>query len=132
MESRAISPCTKYLGKSYLERLSGQAQEWDETIYGEYGDLRMIRTNEHKLVIRYPDGPHDLFDLINDPDETTNLIDWDDNHSLIADLHQQLDTFYNRFDDSKNSGLDVKTLPRHNDHEAWRDGRREKRGLQIY
>jgi choline-sulfatase len=134
LELANIQPASnsQYPGESYLPLLSGRAQEWDETICGEYGDLRMIRTNEHKLVIRYPDGPHDLFDLINDPDEINNLIDREDHSSLIAELRQQLDAFYDRFNDSKNSGLDVKTLPRHNDHEAWRDKRREDRGLQIY
>ena len=121
-----------YPGESYLPMLLGQTQEWEETIYGEYGDLRMIRTNEYKLVIRYPDGPHDLFDLINDPDETNNLIEHDDCRTLVTDLRQQLDRFYNNFEDPNKSGLNVKDLPRHNDHEAWRDGRRENRGLQIY
>lgn len=122
----------EYPGQSYLSMLSGQTREWDERIYGEYGDLRMIRTNEYKLVIRYPDGPHDLFDLVNDADEITNIIDREEYSSLIAELRQQLDAFYDRFNATKVSGLDVKNLPRHNDDEAWRDGRRENRGLQVY
>jgi choline-sulfatase len=134
LEFVGIQPSStlEYPGQSYLPMLSGQTQEWNETIYGEYGDLRMIRTNEYKLVIRYPDGPHDLFDLINDPDETTNLINQEDHKNTISDLRQQLDAFYSNFEDSQNSGINVKNLPRHNDHEAWRDGRRENRGLQVY
>ena len=121
-----------YPGKSYVSMLAGETQDWDETIYGEYGDLRMIRTDEYKLIIRYPEGPHDLFDLKNDPDETINLSDRDEYQPLITELRQQLEAFYSQFEDPNQSGLNVKDLPRHNDHEAWRDGRREKRGLQIY
>lgn len=121
-----------YPGASYLPQLQGEPQTWDETIYGEYGDLRMIRTEAHKLVIRYPDGPHDLFDLKNDPDELTNQIDNPDYAAIVTVLRQQLDTFYAKYSDNNLSGLIVKDLHRHNDHEAWRDGKREKRGLQVY
>ncbi len=122
----------KYPGESYSKMLKGDSQDWDETVYGEYGDLRMIRTRNYKLVIRYPDGPHDLFDLVNDPDEKINLIDQDDMQSVIVDLRHQLDMFYETYEEAENSGLIVKDLPRHNEKEAWRDGRRENRGLQIY
>lgn len=121
-----------YPGTSYLPQLQGESQAWDETIYGEYGDLRMIRTETHKLVVRYPDGPHDLFDLKNDPDELTNQIDNPDYADVIKSLRQQLEAFYATYSDDNLSGVIVKDLHRHNDHEAWRDGKREKRGLQIY
>ena len=75
-----------YPGQSYRAMLQGERPEWDETIYGEYGDLRMIRTPQWKLVLRYPDGPHDLFDLVNDPDEVRNLIDEPDMEPVIAEL----------------------------------------------
>ena len=35
----------------------------------------MIRTREWKLVHRYPDGPDELYDLVNDPGERDNRID---------------------------------------------------------
>lgn len=125
-------PNKTFPGKSYLPMLNNKSQEWDDTVYGEYGDLRMIRTNDYKLVIRFPDGPHDFFDLKADPQETTNLIDSEQYQDVIADLRGQIETFYETYSDDAVSGLNVKQLPRHNDHEAWRDGKREARGLQIY
>ena len=51
-------------GASYAHLLDGSGRSaWDDTRYGEYGDLRMVRTPGHKFVKRYPDGPHDLFEL---------------------------------------------------------------------
>jgi hypothetical protein len=104
---------------------------------GEYGDLRMIHTPSHKLVCRYPAGPHELFLL---PQaipsrfgEATNVYDVPKYESVRAHLAAAIDTFYSRHEDPAKSGLRVKQLRRHNNGaEAWRDGLREARGLQIY
>jgi len=118
-------------GTSYREMLEGKVQVWDETCYGEYGDLRMIRDERWKLVIRYPNGPHDLFDLQSDPDETENV--YDQHPDVVKAMHAKLDQFYAQYDNAEKSGLRVKELPQHNTaNEAWRDGRREARGLQVY
>lgn len=119
-------------GKTYSALLQGQSAEWDDTRYGEYGDLRMIRDARYKLVWRYPDGPHDLFDLQNDPDEKHNLYGQESLNSIVEAMKQKLDAFYDRYSDEVYSGLRVKSLPQHNlGNEAWRDGRREARGLQA-
>ena len=45
----------------------------------------------------------------------------------------RLDAFYADHEVAELSGLQVKKQPLHNDgNEAWRDGRREARGLQVY
>ncbi len=122
-----------YPGHSYRAMLQGERVEWDETIYGEYGDLRMIRTPQWKLVLRYPDGPNDLFDLVNDPHEVENLINDSATAPVVAELTARLDAFYAKHEIPEKSGLRVKEQHRHNaGAEAWRDGRREARGLQIY
>jgi choline-sulfatase len=120
-------------GKSYRPLLRGEPAEWDDTRCGEYGDLRMVRTPEYKLVKRYPRGPDDLFDLRADPGETVNLAGRPGISEEEASLTARLDAFYARYDDPARSGLRVKDLPRHNERsEAWRDDLREARGLQIY
>jgi hypothetical protein len=43
-------------------------------VYDEYGPVRMIRTKEWKYIHRYPYGPHELYDLRNDPEEDRNLV----------------------------------------------------------
>lgn len=122
-----------YAGSTYAHLLQGSGHnEWDDTRYGEYGDLRMIRTSTHKFVKRYPNGPHDLFDLEADPSETLNRAGWDEFTAVQHELEQQLEEWYSRHEDSAYCGLQVKFQRTHNRNEAWRDGKREQRGLQVY
>jgi choline-sulfatase len=123
-----------YPGWSYRRLARGDTTvTWDDTRFGEYGDLRMIRTPRYKLVKRYPNGPDDLFDLDADPGETTNLAHEAEYATLKVTLTTDLEAFYARHGDRYKSGLRVKELCQHNRRsEAWRDGIREARGLQIY
>ena len=117
-------------GRSYAELTRGEPIEWDDTRYGEYGDLRMIRDSRWKLVWRHPAGPHELFDLRADPDESVNL--YERRAQIVADYRARLNEFYADYAVPELSGLRVKELPAHNRKEAWRDGKREARGLQLY
>ena len=119
-----------YAGESYAPMLRGERMPWDNTRYGEYGDLRMIRDERWKLVWRYPAGPHDLFDLAADPDELVNV--YAAHPAVVERYKARLDAFYAERDVAALSGLRVKQLPSHNFKEAWRDGEREARGLQVY
>ncbi len=113
---------TPYPGRSFepmLTHAQGIA-DWPDVSIGEYGNLRAIRTNTHKLVRRYPDGPHQLFDLLRDPRETTNLFDDATYADLINTLTQRIDTFFAQYEDETNSGLNVRNIPHHNPVEAWR------------
>ncbi len=93
----------------------------------------MVRTPAWKLVWRYPDGPHDLYNLRDDPGETRNLAQEPAFAAVRRDLKARIDAFYARYSREAVSGLRVKELHRHNvASEAWRDGRRERRGLQVY
>jgi choline-sulfatase len=123
-----------YPGESYARALGGNdLKPWRETRFGEYGDLRMIRTPAWKLVIRYPEGPHDLFDLANDPGETKNVFGLAGNEAIEHSLRSELEAFYAKYQEPTKTGLAVKALPQHNaSSEAWRDGIRESRGLQVY
>lgn len=128
----------QYPGRSLMPLATGRAPaDWDDTRIGEYGDLRMARTPRCKLVWRYPNGPHELFDLQRDPDEKHNLTPRCETDPELArtfnTLKRQIDDFYAACEDAEKSGLRVKQLPRFNGQaEAWFDGEREKRGLQIY
>ena len=124
-------PPDAYAGASYAGLLRGEAMAWDNTRYGEYGDLRMIRDESWKLVLRYPDGPQELFDLRGDPTESVNR--YRQQPDVAADYRARLEAFYAGHEVAALSGWRVKRLPRHNGgSEAWRDGRREARGLQVY
>ncbi len=115
-------------GTSLVPLSKGLAvQGWQRERYGEYGDLRMIRTPEYKLIRRYNKGPDELFDLIGDPGETRNILLDPGRQRTRAHLEAELETWYVRFETPARSGLRVKDQPVHNlRDEAWRDGRREK------
>jgi arylsulfatase A-like enzyme len=111
----------RYPGQSFLRLLQGDfLADWKTELYGEYGDLRMIRTRTHKLIRRYPAGPCELFDLSTDPRETTNLFHLPEIQPLIQTLTTRLEAFFAQHEDSAKSGLRVRELPRHNHVEAWR------------
>jgi arylsulfatase A-like enzyme len=112
-------PC--YPGRSFRALCRGDArEEWPDEVFGEYGNLRMIRTRRHKLVRRYPDGPTELFDLHRDPRETCNLLNDAAERVLANDLEARLSAYFSKYEDPERSGLRVMDLPRHNSNEAWR------------
>jgi arylsulfatase A-like enzyme len=66
-------------------------------VFDEYGGTRMIRTAEWKYVHRYPNGPCELYDLIHDPDERTNLTDDLEYSSKKNHLHQEMESWFDRY-----------------------------------
>lgn len=126
-------PARRYPGRSWLPLAQGRhLPGWREARFGEYGDLRMLRTPEFKYVRRYPAGPDELFYLPYDPGERLNLSGAPAVAELEAALAVELEEWYAAHESPEQSGLRVKRLPAHNRHEAWRDGLREARGLQVY
>lgn len=111
-----------YPGRSFLPWLNnaGVIPDWRSRQFCEYGNLRMVRTESHKLVRRYPDGPCELIDLRADPRETINLFNDPATQLLIQNLTEQIDTYFGKYEDPLKSGLRVAELPRHNMTEAWR------------
>jgi len=111
-----------YPGRSFLPLLenTGYYSDWRTEQFGEYGNLRMIRTETHKLVRRYPDGPCELYDLKADPHETINLFDDPAYESLVQQLTTRIDAYFSAFEDPVKNGLRVRELPHHNKTEAWR------------
>lgn len=111
----------RYPGRSYRALLQGKAIiDWKTEVYGEYGNLRMIRTRTHKLVRRYPAGPCELFDLSIDPRESINLFAEPAQQSLIEELTERIEQFFAGHEEAERSGLRVRELPRHNAVEDWR------------
>ncbi|MEG2206651.1 MAG: sulfatase-like hydrolase/transferase [Clostridia bacterium] len=87
--------CEKLPGRSFLPMLCGQAQEpRGVVICDEYGPVRMLRTREMKYIHQYPYGPHALYDLVNDPGETTNLIDDPNWQAQALEMRQALERWF--------------------------------------
>jgi len=111
-----------YPGKSFLPLLKDPTQNisWRGIQFGEYGPLRMARTEKFKLILRNPNGPHGLFDLKADPREMTNLFGLPKYEEICRQLIDEIDQYFCTYEDPKNSGLLGADLPRCNNSEAWR------------
>lgn len=111
-----------YPGTSFLRTLtSGEPIiGWKTVQVGEYGDLRMARSDRYKLIRRHGPGRDELYDLQQDPRETKNRIADTACAKVIADLDSALDQVFSPFANSPYSGLRVRELRQHNDVEAWR------------
>jgi arylsulfatase A-like enzyme len=97
-------------GRSYAPALVGQELEWDEEIiFHEYENTRAVQTRRWKLVQRHPDGPDELYDLLDDPGERRNLIDEPDHADIRASLRTRLQDFFRRYADPQ--------------YDLWREGR---------
>lgn len=68
-------------------------------VYDEYGPVRMIREKEWKYVHRYPYGPHELYDILNDPDERVNLIDAEEQQDTVAAMKAKLEHWFVKYVD---------------------------------
>ena len=71
-------------------------------VFYELENCRTIRTAHWKLTIRRsPQGPDELYDLRNDPGETTNLIGKPKYAAIHKRLGEQLDAFFTQYADPK-------------------------------
>ncbi len=59
----------------------------------------------HKYVHRYPYGPHEFYDLVEDPDERHNRIDSADHRARIQELKAQMETWFVRYVDPAVDGV---------------------------
>ncbi len=85
-------------GASFLPVFEGGRSRRDEVvIYDEYGPVRMICRENWKYVHRYPYGPHELYDLQNDPDELDNLYGKAGYDNIVLELRNRLDAFFDRY-----------------------------------
>jgi arylsulfatase A-like enzyme len=94
-------------GQSFLPLLRGEAMPEREhiVIFDEYGPVRMVRTHDWKYVYRHAYGPHELYDLRNDPDERRNLAGAADQTTRIRDLKGRLEEWFARYVDPRRDGL---------------------------
>jgi arylsulfatase A-like enzyme len=93
-------------GRSFAPILrTGQGTGRNEVVaFHEYGPVRMIRTPDWKYVHRYPDGPHELFDLSADPGERANLFGQAGQEERTRNLRERLDAWFERYVDPEVDG----------------------------
>jgi choline-sulfatase len=93
-------------GRSFAPLLRGELLSEREhiVVFDEYGPVRMIRTRDWKYVHRYPYGPNELYDLVNDPGEERNLIDEPEQGERVATLKRDLEAWFVRYTDPELDG----------------------------
>lgn len=93
-------------GNSFLPILLGKGEEKDSSVfvYDEYGMTRMVSDGDMKLIVRYPDGPNELYDLKADPDEYKNLYDDERYASVIAEMRAKMETWFEKYVDPNLDG----------------------------
>ena len=67
----------------------------------------MIRSKDWKLVWRYPGGPHELYNISNDPNEAVNLFNTSGYADLIHSLHSELEKWFAKNVDPQLDGVSL-------------------------
>jgi len=83
-------------GRDYTPLLAGQKVKWDDTVFYEFEYLRTIRTPEWKYTHRFPNGPHELFNLKTDPAESQNLHGKKTHAKTQAEMQTRLTAFFQK------------------------------------
>jgi choline-sulfatase len=93
-------------GQSFLHLLDGRSETGRDSVvvYDEYGPTRMVRTREWKYVHRYSYGPHELYDLVNDPEERRSLVVEPAQRERIKEMRQRLADWFARYVDPAMDG----------------------------
>jgi arylsulfatase A-like enzyme len=86
-------------GHSYSRTLMGKHDAWDNTVFFEFETTRSIRTDGWKFIQRFPDGPNELYDLKEDPDERRNVVDQPPYAEEQTTLHERLEKFFATYAD---------------------------------
>lgn len=91
----------KLPGHSYADVLRGKQPAWDNVVFFEFENVRAIRTDDWKLILRHPDGPNELYHLSADPGERQNLIDAPEHKAKQQELRPRLERFFDEYADPK-------------------------------
>ncbi|MES2696377.1 MAG: sulfatase-like hydrolase/transferase [Verrucomicrobiota bacterium] len=90
----------KLPGRDFSGALRGEiVAVKDNAVFFEFEICRAIRTEEWKLVLRKPQGPHELYNMKNDPAERMNLFGQPGTEKIKAELQGRLEAFFNEYAD---------------------------------
>ncbi|MCY4404707.1 MAG: sulfatase-like hydrolase/transferase [Candidatus Poribacteria bacterium] len=83
-------------GSSMLPIIDQQLNSWKPAVFSRFGGPvyggRSIRTDQYRYTERGENGRYgiELYDYMNDPDETVNIANLPENNDLVAELSEQL------------------------------------------
>ena len=119
-------------GVSYWRQLQGKkVPDWRRIMICEYGNARMARTDRFKLIRRYSYGgvhfPDELYDLEQDPRETTNCHGNLQHLHVVRELSTAIDLFFAQYTVPGHSGLDMMNQPECTPASPWLVAERQYR-----
>jgi arylsulfatase A-like enzyme len=101
-------------GRDFSAALRGEhVPGWEDVVFYEMETTRAVRTEGWKYVARFPNGPFELYDMKQDPQERFNLFGQPGTEAKRAELAKQLDDFFARYADPQ--------------YDLWKGGRSKAR-----
>lgn len=88
-------------GRDFSAALRGRPLTWENVMFYEMETTRAVREEEWKYVARYPNGPYELYNLKQDPQERFNLFGQPGTEARRTELARRLDEFFARYADPK-------------------------------
>lgn len=73
--------------------------DWQNVHFIEFENVRAVRTDRWKYIERIHESPHELYDLVADPDEHHNLYDRPEQAQTRAELRRQMHEFFDQHAD---------------------------------
>ncbi|MCK4745736.1 MAG: sulfatase-like hydrolase/transferase [Bacteroidales bacterium] len=119
LENKVIPGNPKLPGRDYSAVLQGQQIKWENIVYYEFDNTRMIRTSDWKYTERFPQGAciDELYDLKNDPSEKKNIVNVEEHSEIKNHLQKKLHAFFDEYANPK--------------YDLWKNGR-SKSGTLIF
>ena len=84
-------------GRNFAPLLANQSVAWDDTVFYELENVRVIRSKGWKYIERIGDPRHELYDLTNDAGESQNLYADRRYAKQRQDLQNRLRAFFERY-----------------------------------
>ena len=103
-------------GKSFEPILRGEDPAWENFAFWEYITVRAVTTPEWKYVKRLFGAPSELYNLVEDPNETVNVAGVDDYAEILVSLDAVLESFFANYSVEK--------------YDPWRGG--SAKALMMY
>ncbi len=88
-------------GRSFAPALHGESIDWDDTVFFEYIDTRVIQTRDWKYTKRFLASPDELYNLTRDPDERHNLAGDPGHQAMVKEMESRLNEFFDRYADPR-------------------------------
>jgi arylsulfatase A-like enzyme len=89
-------------GKSFIPLLKGEQIQWQDAVFFEQEETRVIRTQRYSYWKRLQTtGEHVLFDLDKDPEQNINVYSDPEYSNVVARLDKKLDNFFNQYSDKE-------------------------------